>query len=219
MYNYFLDNKLIKHESYEKDLGITFNNSLNFAKHIRLTVAKANSRLGMIKRNFNNLSPQVFLPIYKALIRPLLEYGSCIWNPHLINEINEIEKVQRRATKLINNLKHLPYNERLQSLRLDSLKFRRRRYDILQVFRIIKGIDNISPNLFFEFHSGPNTRGHSFKLQKPRALKNIRLYSFSHRVIQDWNNLKQSTVDNVTLNSFKTALKKEWEHHPDKYFE
>ena len=218
-YNYFLNNDLIKADPYEKDLGITFNNALNFAKHIRLTVAKANSRLGMIKRNFSNLSPQVFLPIYKALIRPLLEYGSCIWNPHLIYEINEIEKVQRRATKTIQEIRLLPYNERLKYLKLDSLKFRRRRYDIIQVFRILKGIDNISPNMFFELHTGPNTRGHSLKLQKPRATKNIRLYSFSHRIIHDWNNLKQRTIDKITLNSFKTALKKEWEYHPDRFYE
>lgn len=218
-HSYTMENKPLKTDTNEKDLGIHFDDKLRFTLHIRKSVAKANSRLGLIKRNFTNLTPKVFLPLYKSLIRPLLEYGSCIWNPYLLSDINEIEKVQRRATKLVKEISQQPYTNRLKHLKLDSLKFRRKRYDIIQVYRIVHEIDNIDLNHFFEYHTGPNTRGHSFKLKKPRAEKNIKLHSFSHRIIQDWNSLTDETVNKTSINSFKTALQNEWAEHLDRYLE
>ena len=216
---YKIDNNQINSSNSEKDLGVHFDNKLKFSPHIRNIVAKANSRVGLIRKHFSNLTPQIFLPLYKALIRPILEYASVIWNPSLIQDSKEIEKVQRRATKLVSGNFNLPYSDRLKRLKLDSLVFRRRRYDLIQVFRIVKKIDNINFNNFFELHDGPNTRGHQLKLKKPRANSTFKLNSFSHRVINDWNNLPASTVGKSSINSFKTALKADWENHPDRYLE
>ena len=218
-YVYKMRDNNIKESKYERDLGITFDNKLNFTTHVRNIVSKANSRVGLLRRNFSNMSPEMFLPLYKSLIRPLLEYGSSVWNPSLISNIKETEKVQRRATKLVSNIKHLPYNERLRKLKLDSLAFRRRRTDILQVYRIINKIDKLKMEDFFEFHNGPNTRGHSLKLNKPRALTSFRSHAFSNRIINDWNGLKNETVTKTSLNTFKTALINEWADHPDRYAE
>lgn len=214
-----MNNSPIKKDTSEKDLGITFDTKLKFSPHIRNIVSKANSRVGIIRHNFTNLSPTVFLPLYKALVRPLLEYGSVIWYPSLISDNQEIEKVQRRATKLVTGLKNLPYSDRLKILNLDSMLFRRRRNDMLQTFRIMKDIDNLSINNFFTINTNSITRGHEYKIVKPRANANIRLQTFSNRVINDWNNLNNTTVMCNTLNSFKTALKKEWRNHPNKYLE
>ena len=218
-YKYILNNTDIQEDTTEKDLGITFDNNLKFSSHIRLIVAKANSRVGILRRNFSYLEPIVFLPLYKALVRPILEYGSVIWNPLFKSDQEEIEKVQRRATKLVTSISHLPYNMRLKTLKLDSLKFRRRRSDILQVFRILKGIDNINPNNFFSLNPDIRTRGHSLKLTKIRANSNKRLNAFTMRIINDWNNLKEKTISCSSLNSFKTALKHEWSNHPDRYLD
>jgi hypothetical protein len=217
--NYSLNNDTLNIVDTEKDLGVTFDNQLKFSPHIRNIVAKANSRVGLIRRNFSTLSPQIFLPLYKTLCRPLLEYASCIWNPTSVSDINEIEKVQRRATKFVVGNFDLPYSDRLKRLNLDSLKFRRRRYDIIQVFRIVNGFDNLKVDDFFDFHDGPNTRGHPLKLKKPRARGNSRLHSFSHRIINDWNNLSNTTVSKTSINAFKTALKSEWANHPDRYLD
>lgn len=203
---------------HEKDLGVTFDNKLRFTKHINNIVAKANSRLGIIRRNFTNLTPTVFLPIYKSLVRPLLEYCSCIWNPALKMDYNDIEKIQRRATKLVSTVSNLSYQQRLKSLRLDSLAFRRRRSDIIQVFKIFKSIDNLRPSDFFEL-SELTTRGHSLKIKKPRILTKLRQNSFAIRTINDWNSLSESAVSCVTINSFKTAIKNEWANHPERYME
>ena len=212
-----MNSSALTQSNQEKDLGITFDQNLKFAAHIRNMVAKANGRVGLLRRNFSNMSPSIFLPLYKSLVRPLLEYGSCIWNPALSSHNIEIEKVQHRATKLVQNIKNQPYPQRLRYLKLDSLKFRRRRCDMLQVFRILKGIDKLEVNKFFEFHDGPNTRGHPLKLKKMRVNSNQRLHSFSQRIVNDWNNLSKDTVTKTDLNSFKTSLIQEWADHPERY--
>ena len=215
--SYFIDGTLVQVDHSEKDLGITFDSDMKFTTHLHSIVSKANSRVGILRRNFTDMKPEVFLPIYKAIIRPLLEYGSVIWNPMLLQDKREIEMVQRRATKLVRSISHLSYSERLKFLKLDSLCYRRRRGDMIQVYRIIKSIDNIDTSNFFTLNQDQRTRGHSFKLAKPRANSSLRLNTFSNRVINDWNNLSDLTVNSKSVNVFKTNLKREWLDHPEKY--
>lgn len=166
LFDYYLNGENIPCGYFEKDLGVTFDASLKFTLHIRNMVSKANSRLGLFKRNFSNLSRDVFLPLYKSLVRPLLEYCCIIWYPLLKTDSIEIEKVQRRATKLVPEVSHLCYAERLRFLQLDSLSFRRKRNDMLQVFKIIHNLDNLEVTDFFCFNNQSTTRGHDFKLKK-----------------------------------------------------
>ena len=218
LYNYTLNNKPLTTDTSEKDLGVTFTSDLKFSSHIRQIISKANSRLGLIKNTFTNKTAKIIIPLYKSLVRPLLEYCVSIWNPNLRKDIIEIEKVQRRATKLIPQIKDLPYPNRLKFLHLDSLLFRRKRQDMIQVFRMLRRIDNIDHNIYFNMNDASTTRGHSLKILKPRASTSLRLNSFSHRVINDWNSLKEETVISQTINQFKSALKREWKNHPDKYY-
>ena len=87
--------------------------------------------------------------LYKSLVRPILEYCSCIWNPLYKSDMQEIEKVQRRATKIIPGFKDKSYPQRLVDLNLTTLAYRRQRADILQVFRIIHQYDKIPIEHFF----------------------------------------------------------------------
>ena len=103
------DNQSIPKCTEEKDLGVTFDNSLKFDLHIDAIVRKANSMIEIIKRNFTFINKEIFLKLYKAMIRPHLEYGQIIWSPHLIRQSKKIENVQRRATKIVPSLKDLPY--------------------------------------------------------------------------------------------------------------
>ena len=216
---YRIRNLTIETDTIEKDLGITFDKDLKFSKHIAAIVRKANSRLGIIKRNFSIRNKETVLPLYKSLIRPILEYGSSIWSPILRTDLIEVEKVQKRATKLIWNIAHLPYNERLRHLKLDSLTFRRRRTDMIQVYRIFKKIDNLEITDFFELNTGSTTRGHSLKLKKPRVSGRTRQHVFAMRIINDWNQLKDDTVKSSSINVFKTNLAREWDDHPERYIE
>ena len=85
----------------EKDLGVTFNKNLTFDQHIHKAVSKANQMMGLIKRSFDFLDRDIFLRLYKALVRPHLEYGNIIWHPYLKRQSVQLERVQRRATKVL----------------------------------------------------------------------------------------------------------------------
>lgn len=172
--------------------------------------------MGIIKRTFNHLDKKSLVMLYKSLVRPILEYGCSIWFPTLKGDINEIEKVQRRATKIIPDLSQKSYPERLKALNLPTLAYRRKRADMLQTFRILKGIDNVDPANFFEVDNS-KTRGHSLKIKKPRANTNIKLYSFSHRCINNWNSLPEEVIQSETLNGFKSGLENHWKLLDIKY--
>ena len=75
-----------------------------------------------------------------TLVRPILDYASTIWNPHLMGNIRDLEKIQKRATKLIPSLQHLSYLERLQHLNLPSLLYRRTRMDLIMTYKILHGL-------------------------------------------------------------------------------
>ena len=201
----------------EKDLGVTFDQELKFRSHIRNIVSKANSRIGIIKRSFDELTVENFKILYKTQVRPILEYCSDIWFPIFIMDMKEIEKVQKRATKLVKGLSEKPYDERLQTLDLPTMEYRRNRTDMLQVFRILKGIDNLDPNDFFEIDNRGLTRGHSLKLIKPRVNTRVRQCSFSQRVINPWNNLTDHVVTAKSINTFKDRLENAWKSDPSKY--
>ena len=114
----------------EKDLGVIVDNKLKFKSHISQKISKANSMLYLIKNCFKHLDENMFLLLYKSLVRPHLEYASSAWNPITKEDIIRIEGVQRQATKLIPNLSTLNYTERMTKLELPSLYFRRLRQDI-----------------------------------------------------------------------------------------
>ena len=133
--------------SEEKDLGVTFQQDLKFGSYIAEKVNKANSTLSLIVRTFDYIEKDPFILLYKSLVRPHVEYGNTIWYPFLRKDIESVEKIQRRATKLIPELKDMNYTERLNKLKLPSLAHRRRG-DMIQTFKIIKGIEDIPSERF-----------------------------------------------------------------------
>ena len=97
----------IEEDSEEKYLGILFEKNLKFNKHITVTVKRANKLVGLIRRTFSFMDKELFLMVYKCLIRSVLDYGSPVWNPSTKKYRQLLENVQRRATKLVPELKML----------------------------------------------------------------------------------------------------------------
>ena len=109
---------------------------------------------------------------------------------------------------MVAELKILSYQERLKELNLPTLYYRRNRYDLIQLFKIIAHKEDTDAAKFgLEFNDN-NTRGHIFKLQKPKCSKSFRKQSFPERCIDDWNRLPDCVVESVTALSFKTQLDK-----------
>jgi len=110
--------------------------------------------------------------------------------------------VQRRATKLITSLTDKTYEERIRVLNLQTLETRRVRGDLIEVFKIFKGFENLDSCMFFRLNIAP-TGGHSLKLIEPRCHSDVRKYSFARRVIDIWNSLDESTIACDSINGFK----------------
>ena len=103
----------------------------------------ANKLIGFIGRSFEFRTEEIILNLYNSLVRPHLEYCVQCWSPYYKKDIEKLEGVQRRMTKLIPRLRTKPYEERLSELNLFSLTKRRLRGDLIEVFKIIKGIENM----------------------------------------------------------------------------
>ena len=153
----------------EKDLGVHIDSSLKFRKQAASAAAKGNQVLALVKRPFCCIDMVTLPLLYKMMVRPHLEYGNLIWGPFNRADQRLIERVQRRATKLVPELKHLPYQERLKNLKLPSLYHRRRRGDMIAVYQILTGGVNMQADQFFEPATSTTTRGHHLKLRKPQA--------------------------------------------------
>ena len=159
---------------------------------------------------------KLFLVLYKSLIRPLLEYCSTVWSMMFKKDSEKLEKVQRKATKLVGSIRDKDYPSRLRYLDLPSLVYRRRRADLLQVYRYFSGLDQFRGNELFQVDSG-RTRGHQRKLTKSRANKIVKQKMLAYRVITDWNSLPEDLVMAESINIFKNKLEKCWSSVPFKF--
>jgi ribonucleases P/MRP protein subunit RPP40 len=184
--SYMMNGTVLQDLKEEQDLGVVIRDNSKCAKQCVKVVTKANRTLAMIKRNFSNFSDEVILRLYKSLVRPQLEYVVQAWGPYLKKDIELIEGIQRRATNLVHHLRGFQYEDRLRALHLTTLETRRRRGDLIEVFKIFKGLDKLESERFFTV-STSGTRGHELKLIKPRCRINYTKFAFSHRVADIWN--------------------------------
>ena len=118
----------------ETDLGVIFDEKLLFREHISKKSAIANRNLGLIFKSFTYLNKEMFMCLYKALVRPHLEYATQVWAPMYKKDSVTLENTQRSATRMVNSLKGLPYEERLKRLGQPSLEYRRLRADFIEVY-------------------------------------------------------------------------------------
>ena len=214
-HNYYMNQIKIENVEFEKDIGVIFDNELEFDRHITEKINKAHSIYGMLRRTFKHLDEKTFIPLFKSMSRSQLDYASVIWNPYKEKYNEQIEKVQRRATKTLPNLKHLSYVERLKKLKLPCLKYRRIRGDLIEVYKIITGSydEHILKNILkTKEDSGVrhSRRGHNFMLKTQTYKTKYRKNFFSLRITNIWNKLPHHVVNASSLNSFKNSV--------DRYF-
>ena len=126
-HSYAMQSTILASSSAEKDLGVFIDPELKFRKQASSAVSKTTQILTLVCRSFANINEITLRLLFNTLVREHLEYGSLIWGP--FNQADEklVERVQRRATKMVENIRSKPYPERLRYLKLPSLYHRRRR--------------------------------------------------------------------------------------------
>ena len=200
---YHINGTLISPVEYEKDLGVIITKDLKSENNITQCVKAANKMLGMIKRTFSFMDKDMLVQLIKTFIRPHLEYGQQASSPYLKKDLKNLEDVQRRATKLLNHIEHLPYEERLKYLNLYSIEDRLKRGDMILMYRLMTNDINIDRRKLFEVKE-TKTRGHNLKVYfGPTCKLDIRHNFFSQRVIEPWNKLPPYVVYSKTVDTFK----------------
>ena len=152
------------------------------------------------------------LKLYKSYVRPKLEYNTPVWSPYLLKNIDAIEKVQRRFTKIICrrcSITFTSYPDRLSKLNLLSLRHRRIRFDLIFLFKIVNNLSHLNFNSFFIFQRSTYSLRHNTVKILPKQHFNCGVWSgsFFERAPRFWNKLSPDVTSVTSLDLFKSRLK------------
>ena len=204
--NYSMGGIEVTNSSYERDLGVVIDESLNHNIQCAKVILSANKIMGIINRTYGCKGTDNILNLCKSLVKPHLEYCCQAMRPYLQKDVDNIEEVQRHMTKMIPELSELNYKERLCRANLLSLEMRRLRADPIEVLKIVKGIDNVNQYSFCQPSRDSRTRRHMYEFFLPSCRLNLRKFSFSQRVVSEWNSLPPKAANQTTANGLKNII-------------
>ena len=141
----------LRNVSNSKDLGVIMASDLTWTKHVE-EFHKANKVLGLLKRTVRNKNMKNFTILYKTLVRPILEYASPVWSPHLSKDIHEIEKLQRRASRIAlgQRRQEMAYEDRCKILKWNSLERRREFLSLVEGYKVVLNLNGLNFSEHFE---------------------------------------------------------------------
>ena len=195
---------------------LAFTSDLTFKHHITEMTTNATNFALWLLRTFCTRNKDVMLLLLKTFIIPRVEYCSAVWHPHQINQIEQIEAVQRSFTSKIENLQELNYYQRLQHLNLYSLQRRRERFIIIHTYKIYKNLAPNDLNLIFHENQRLGTQAKRLPLKsKTEKIKTIRFNFFSHSAPRLFNLIPAKIKSAKTVEQFKNRLDKMLRQIPD----
>ena len=204
-FEYEMGDRKLRVTEEEKDLGVIIHRSAKPSRQCIEAANKANKVLGLIRRTVISRDKNIILRLYKTLVRPHLEYCAQVWSPYMQKDKEVLEKVQRRATRMIKGFGTLTYEERLEKCGLTSLEKRRCRGDLIETYKLMTNKGAAAPSRFFQMAHRGGLRGHRFKIIR-KSEGSIKQRFFSSRVTNAWNELGDEIVSAKTVDSFKAKL-------------
>ena len=178
----------------EENLGIIIDPELTFESHIEAKLGTANQMIGLIRRSLTCCTTEIVIPLYKAFERQHLEFGVAVWGGFIKRrQLHAIEKVQIRATKIVESVKGMPYEERLRKLKLPTMTYRRTRGLMMEVWKHINSYDTAVISPTFQF-----TRSDRYPLQlkhfnsKGISLSLSIIWHLHYGMISPWQLERQS---------------------------
>ena len=231
-YTYTLNGTELKSVKDNPYLGVQFSNDLGWSTHIDKIAKKANSTIGFLRRNLRNCSTMCRQKAYLALVRSVLEYGAVVWDPHLQQDIDALERVQRRGVRFVTG----DYKSRtpgcvtamLSNQKLDTLQERRRQLRLTFLFKITAGKIPAIPADEFLVHQKPKRaiRAKKFigceanNIIENQARNNTKCFevgispkdttqfrnSFFVRTLIEWNKLNNETACAGTVEEFRAKV-------------
>ncbi|KAK7094476.1 hypothetical protein V1264_006033 [Littorina saxatilis] len=216
-YEYQLHGQKLQEVTQAKYLGVTLTKDLKWNTHIANITTKANRALGFARRNIKLSNKKVKAAAYKALVRPILEYASPVWDPHTAEDSASLEKVQRRAARWVSHRfrQTSSVNNMLEDLVWPTLESRRRRARLTTFYKVHHDLVAVKSN-HAPKPSPPKctTRQiHALSYEIPHSRTAYRQKTFFPRTIPEWNRLPVETATAPSLASFQ-AGNSPLTHHP-----
>ena len=206
-HQYILNSHKLKKVHENPYLGVLLSDDLKWTKHIDKISNKANSILGLVRRNLKNCPNTFKQQAYISLIRPILEYGCVVWDPYLQKDVDKLEKIQKRAARFaMNDYGHTSsVTSMLKELNWNPLSIRRKNHRLIFMHKII--FENISaPPDFITFNNRPQRHKNPYVMKLPSSETNIHKFSFLPRTIADWNSLPNLIAMSTTTEQFKERM-------------
>jgi hypothetical protein len=210
-YEYRMGEEILKTTEEEKDIGVTVTANLKPSAHCKKAARTVQTVLAQVSRAFHFRDRNVFVKLYKTYVRPHLEFSSPAWAPSSVMDKECLEKVQIRAVNMVSGLKGGTYHEKLLELGMVTLEERRHQLDMMQTYKIVKGLDKVKEDTWFvrAGNSGRDTRltTDPLNLRVPAPRTELRRAFFSQRVPTLWNRVPAEIKAARTATQFKKAYK------------
>ena len=187
-------------------MGVIVDALLRFHNHVDLVVGRTSSMINNLLRSTVCRGKEFMTTLWVSHVRPLIEYGSCVWNVGYLGDMRRLESLQRRWTREVDGLGGVEYVRRLHALGLFSVKGRLLRIDLVKVWKCFHSEVEVGLGDLFERARSERTRGHRYKLSIPVCRSEMRRRGFGVRCVETWNSLPVSLVDVSDVVAFKQGL-------------